>query len=207
MRLQSLLFAPAVVIALLAACTVNNTSDGPSGSDPCSTLARKCPFCTEANLKQTCEAAVKTSDSASCQNGLDDRDIQASCVESSSSSSSTSSTSSSGGASSSSSSTSGGGGSTCNGGACVCVGVNACDLACDGSGCAFECKGPGGCKLSCPGGNCSARNTGAGSLTLECAGGACAVTSESSGSSTVSCGGKGNCTCTKMGPALCTSNP
>jgi hypothetical protein len=46
---------------------------------PCAQLAAKCPKCTLPLLKQTCNLAVSSGDPASCQNGLNDRDVQANC--------------------------------------------------------------------------------------------------------------------------------
>jgi hypothetical protein len=46
---------------------------------PCAQLAAKCPKCTLPMLKQTCNLAVSSGDAASCQNGLNDRDVQANC--------------------------------------------------------------------------------------------------------------------------------
>ncbi|MBL8613362.1 MAG: hypothetical protein JNL38_38845 [Myxococcales bacterium] len=213
LRLVSGVFVAATAsIVALVACTVENTSVAPSGS-ACDSLAQKCPYCTLPNLKQTCEAAVASKDPKSCQNGLDDKDVQSNCKAptgssgGSSSSSGGASSSSSGGASSSSSS-SGGASSTCNGGgSCTCSGPAGCDRTCDGKACAFECFGPGGCTLDCAQGGCTAKNKGAGGLTLTCAGGGCTATTESSGSASVSCGGKGNCTCTKSGTGTCSSMP
>jgi hypothetical protein len=48
-------------------------------SGPCAQLAAKCPKCTLPHLQQTCNLAVATGDPASCQNGLDDRDVQSNC--------------------------------------------------------------------------------------------------------------------------------
>jgi hypothetical protein len=46
---------------------------------PCAQLAAKCPKCTLPMLQQTCSLAVSSGDPASCQNGLNDRDVQANC--------------------------------------------------------------------------------------------------------------------------------
>jgi hypothetical protein len=46
---------------------------------PCAQLAAKCPKCTLPLLKQTCNLAVSSGDPASCQNGLNDHDVQSNC--------------------------------------------------------------------------------------------------------------------------------
>jgi hypothetical protein len=46
---------------------------------PCATLAAKCGKCTIPGLKQTCQLAVASGDPGSCQNGLNDKDVQANC--------------------------------------------------------------------------------------------------------------------------------
>ncbi len=48
-------------------------------SGPCAVLAAKCPKCTLPLLKQTCNLAVASGDPSSCQNGLNDHDVQANC--------------------------------------------------------------------------------------------------------------------------------
>jgi hypothetical protein len=48
-------------------------------SGPCALLAAKCPKCTLPLLKQTCNVAVASGDPSSCQNGLNDHDVQANC--------------------------------------------------------------------------------------------------------------------------------
>jgi hypothetical protein len=48
-------------------------------SGPCAVLAAKCSKCTLPLLKQTCNLAVSSGDPASCQNGLNDHDVQANC--------------------------------------------------------------------------------------------------------------------------------
>lgn len=59
------------------ACSVSNTTQG---ADPCAALAKKCPLCTDPGLEQTCESAVASGDSASCQSGLDDANVRNKCV-------------------------------------------------------------------------------------------------------------------------------
>jgi hypothetical protein len=46
---------------------------------PCAALAAKCGKCTIPGLKQTCQLAVASGDPGSCQNGLNDKDVQANC--------------------------------------------------------------------------------------------------------------------------------
>jgi hypothetical protein len=55
--------------------------DGSGGdtSSPCDELAKLCPHCTDPGLKSTCDLDVASKDPASCQNGLDDHDIQTNC--------------------------------------------------------------------------------------------------------------------------------
>src|ERR1041384_8055658 len=96
LRFVFALLVPALVAGV--ACSVNNTTAG-SGSVPCDELAARCPYCTSPSIKQACENALGTHDPGSCQNALNDRDVQASCVAPSSSSGGASSSSSSGGAS------------------------------------------------------------------------------------------------------------
>jgi hypothetical protein len=65
---------------LLAALACSSDDNDNGGKGACAQLAEKCPHCTEANLKATCEAAVNSGDPGSCRNGLDDPDIQSMCV-------------------------------------------------------------------------------------------------------------------------------
>jgi hypothetical protein len=72
------LLVPVTVAALLSSVGCSGDSGG-EDSAQCRSLADKCPYCSDASLKATCESAVKSGDSASCQDGLDDPDIQSMC--------------------------------------------------------------------------------------------------------------------------------
>jgi hypothetical protein len=52
---------------------------GPAGGGPCAVLAAKCSKCTLPFLKQTCMAAVASGDPKSCQEGLNDKDVESNC--------------------------------------------------------------------------------------------------------------------------------
>lgn len=78
--LPNLVAALAIAVAIGAGCGSSDTkSPAGTSSDACTTLNLKCPKCTLPNLKSTCQTAVATANPASCQNGLDDADIQANC--------------------------------------------------------------------------------------------------------------------------------
>jgi hypothetical protein len=60
--------------------TPPTTAPIPAGrTGPCAVLAAKCGKCTIPGLKQTCQLAVASGDPGSCQNGLNDKNVQANC--------------------------------------------------------------------------------------------------------------------------------
>ena len=69
----------AMIGSCLWLCGCSSTSSGTGSSDPCGDLAKLCPKCTLPDLKMTCDAALATKDAKSCQDGLNDRDIQTNC--------------------------------------------------------------------------------------------------------------------------------
>jgi len=66
-----------VAFALLIAGSLTCDSNGPK----CRELDQQCASCTLPYLKQTCQAAVDSGDEDSCQDGLEDEDIQSSCMK------------------------------------------------------------------------------------------------------------------------------
>jgi len=69
-----------VAAVLVAAACSSSNNGNQSSTKACSDLAAKCPYCTLPNLKSTCDSAVASQDPSSCQDGLNDHDIQTNCV-------------------------------------------------------------------------------------------------------------------------------
>jgi hypothetical protein len=201
MKSTSLSMLAISLFASVFACSSTISSGG--GGDPCSALAAKCPSCTLPNLAQTCNAAVASHDPASCQNGLNDHDIQTNCVSGSTASDDSGTDapvsvidSGSGG------NDPGGGGSCLGGDVCValcpagnctsCVSQSTCDATCAGHGCSQTCQGTGSCTFNCSGGGCQMACLGHASCTLECPGGGCTFDCGTTGTCHTSCSG-GNC--------------
>ncbi len=76
---SSIVLVPIAAMALLSSAGCSGDS-GSEDSVQCQKLADRCPYCSDASLKATCDSAVQSGDPASCQDGLDDHDIQAMCI-------------------------------------------------------------------------------------------------------------------------------
>ncbi len=189
-------------------------------SDPCAQLATKCSKCTLPDLAQTCNAAVASNDPGSCQQGLDDHDIQTNCVDTSSAGpdagnpsgqdtgtgpqadSGVPTSHDTGAPDTNPGQVDTGPTSTCGAatqcaplcpaGHCEsCESQGVCMAQCAGGGCAQTCEGTASCSYVCSGGGCSMACLGDASCALTCPGGGCTFTCATTGMCATTCSGGG----------------
>jgi hypothetical protein len=209
MNLLSRLILGFSFVAPALACTSNVTNQ--VSSDPCSALAAKCQYCTIPGLAETCNADVSSKDPGSCQDGLDDHDIQTNCVASGGNADSGSpgnpDTGSNRDTGSLSPDTGGhqpdsGPPATCSGGErCAaicpmgscdsCASTGTCTAVCEGSSCDMTCQGSATCTYECPGGGCTMACLDDSSCALSCSGGGCTFQCATKGTCSTSCFGGG----------------
>src|SRR5262245_57858318 len=157
-----------VFVALSPACGEGSNSDS-----ACDRLADRCPYCTLPGLRATCENAVASNDPASCQDGLDDPDVQSNCVPP-------------GGADA----PSGGGGAVCgNPNECICPAATTCDYDCLAAlPCELSCMPGSQCTAPCdPSATCNIECASSTSCDVDCRGGDCDVTCPTTGCTVTNC--------------------
>jgi len=205
--LRPLILGVSFVVPVIA-CTQNVTSS--PASDACSQLAERCPKCTIADLAATCNAAVNSHDPTSCQNGLDDHDIQTNCVSGTNGQDSGPPNNQDSGQPTNQDSGTApdtsnppdvaeqtcSGGDVCNahcpaGGCTSCASQGVCMGTCEGRGCTLTCEGSANCNYDCPGGGCTLSCLGNASCVLICEGGGCTFDCATTGSCSTSCPGGG----------------
>lgn len=154
---------------------------GGGGSDDttCERLADRCPYCTLPGLRATCENAVASGDPASCQDGLDDPDVQANCVPPAGADGPTGQPDAPGG-----------GGAVCGApNQCICPASASCDYAClPAIPCELDCMPGSQCEATCdPSSTCNIQCAGSPSCVVDCANGDCDVTCPSTGCTVTNC--------------------